>query len=65
MILKPMGVTKVPNGILYFHGNGGSKLEALGFAPLVLEQQISVIAFDFVGCGNSDKGYLTYGVNES
>lgn len=50
---------------MYFHGNGGSKLESLGFVPLICEHGIAVISFDFVGCGNSDNGYLTYGINEA
>ena len=33
--------------------------------PHLINQGIALIAFDFVGCGNSDKGYLTYGVNEA
>lgn len=33
--------------------------------PLLGEMDMGVIAFDFIGCGNSDGGYLTYGVNES
>lgn len=47
------------------HGNGGSKLECLGFIPFICKNNIAVISFDFVGCGNSDHGFLTYGVNES
>ena len=49
--------------ILYLHGNGGTKLESLGFVPLICEKQVNVISFDFVGCGNSERGCLTYGVN--
>lgn len=51
--------------ILYLHGNGGSKLECLGFAPIICLNRIAVVGFDFVGCGNSDPGYLTYGINET
>ena len=47
------------------HGNGGSKLECLGFVPLICKNNIAVVSFDFVGCGNSDGGFLTYGVKES
>jgi alpha/beta superfamily hydrolase len=50
---------------LYLHGNGGSKLECLGFVPFLCKNNAAIIGFDFVGCGNSDHGYLTYGVNES
>lgn len=51
--------------LLYFHGNGGSKVEIMGIIPLLASHNIAVISFDFVGCGNSDPGYLTYGLNES
>ena len=33
--------------------------------PLICKNRIAVIGFDFVGCGNSDSGFLTYGINES
>lgn len=33
--------------------------------PFVVEHGVALISFDFVGCGNSDPGYLTYGVNEA
>ncbi len=29
------------------------------------QNQVALISFDFIGCGNSDPGYLTYGINES
>lgn len=55
----------VKDAILYFHGNGGSKIEIMGVMPLIAEHSLAVVSFDFVGCGNSDDGYLTYGLNES
>lgn len=64
MILKEEGTDPV-NTILYLHGNGGSKLECLGFTPLICKNDLCIIGFDFVGCGNSDSGFLTYGINES
>jgi pimeloyl-ACP methyl ester carboxylesterase len=33
--------------------------------PLIAEHAVAVISFDFIGCGNSDAGFLTYGLNES
>lgn len=64
VILREKGKV-VKDAILYFHGNGGSKIEVMGVMPLISEHSLAVISFDFVGCGNSDDGYLTYGLNES
>lgn len=50
--------------VLYLHGNGGSKLEALPLVDLIPEFNINLVAFDMLGCGNSDPEVLTYGVNE-
>jgi pimeloyl-ACP methyl ester carboxylesterase len=50
--------------ILYLHGNGGSKLEALPLAELIPQFGCNLAAFDLLGCGNSDAGQLSYGVNE-
>ena len=50
---------------MYLHGNGGSKVEILSLLPLLVEDDVAVIGFDFIGCGNSDNGYLTYGINEA
>jgi pimeloyl-ACP methyl ester carboxylesterase len=50
--------------ILYLHGNGGSKVEALPIVDLIGEFSINLVAFDMLGCGNSDPAVLTYGVNE-
>ena len=59
--MKPKEINP-KNVVFYFHGNGGSKIEVLAFGPLVLKEQIAIISFDFLGCGNSDPGYLTYGI---
>lgn len=56
---------KDPDLIVYLHGNGGSKTDATELIKCVAKCNISVAAFDFVGCGNSEDGYLTYGVYES
>ena len=50
--------------LLYLHGNGGCKLEALPLVEMVVEFGFNLTAFDMLGCGNSDSGLLTYGVNE-
>ena len=53
-----------PDLVLYLHGNGGSKTEALDLVKCVTKFGFGVAAFDFVGCGNSGDGYLTYGIQE-
>jgi len=55
---------KIKQSVLYLHGNGGSKIEAKNLLCLVAEKDMALIAFDYIGCGNSDKGYLTYGQKE-
>jgi hypothetical protein len=37
----------------------------MGLTPLMVEYEVALVAFDFIGCGNSDEGYLTYGYKES
>lgn len=49
--------------IIYLHGNGGSKIEALSMVPLIPKFKINIVAFDFLGCGCSDSETLTYGIN--
>ena len=33
--------------------------------PHLANKETALIAFDFLGCGNSDNAYLTYGRNEA
>jgi pimeloyl-ACP methyl ester carboxylesterase len=56
---------KASETILYLHGNGGSKYEALPLVDLIPKFNVNIVAFDFLGCGSSDSAYLTYGVKES
>ena len=63
LILRPRGV-EPRQAILYLHGNGGSKIEVLNILPMLAAHSTALISLDFVGCGNSDQGYLTYGRNE-
>lgn len=62
-LFRPEGVTTTET-LLYLHGNGGCKLEALPLVEMVVEFGFNLTAFDMLGCGNSDSGLLTYGVNE-
>jgi pimeloyl-ACP methyl ester carboxylesterase len=40
--------------VLYLHGNGGSKLEAMPLVELITKFGMNLAAFDLPGCGNSD-----------
>lgn len=49
--------------VIYLHGNCSSRLEALncGCLHALLPQGISVLCFDFSGCGLSEGDYVTLG----
>jgi|JI9StandDraft_2_1071091.scaffolds.fasta_scaffold458478_1 hypothetical protein len=47
--------------IVYLHGSGGSKLEAMGFLNCLPKYGLAAAAMDFAGCGNSEHELLTYG----
>ena len=59
VIVFPRDFDTLPT-VLYLHGNGGHKLEALHLAG----SPINLIAFDFSACGKSEGEMLTYGENE-
>ena len=63
IILRPKSMP-IKQAILYLHGNGGSKIEVLNILPLLSQHGTALISLDFIGCGNSSDGYLTYGRNE-
>lgn len=50
--------------IIYLHGNSSSRQEAYSETTLVLSKGISLLAFDFSGCGKSEGKYLTLGHKE-
>lgn len=50
--------------VVCMHGNSSCRLDALEVLPLVLNMGISLFAFDFAGCGNSQGDYITLGYNE-
>lgn len=47
--------------VIYLHQNASCRLEALQFVPLFLPLGISVFAFDFSGCGESEGDYISLG----
>ena len=53
-----------PASAVYLHGNSGSRMDAHQAAIHLLQQDISVCAFDFSGSGLSEGSYVTLGQNE-
>jgi alpha-beta hydrolase superfamily lysophospholipase len=50
--------------ILYAHGLGSNKLEALSIAKHFTKQGYDVCSFDFSASGRSEGDHITYGINE-
>eukprot|EP00959_Pyramimonas_sp_CCMP1952_P161617 3379461-Pyramimonas_sp.AAC.1 len=50
--------------VIYLHGNSGCQWDACEILRPLLSANISVFAFDFAGCGNSDGHYITLGIHE-
>lgn len=50
--------------IIYCHGNSGSRLDALDILETILPLNISVIAFDFSGSGQSEGEWVSMGYYE-
>jgi len=50
--------------VVYMHGNSSCRLEALDELPLVLQSGVTLLAFDFAGCGQSEGDHVTLGYRE-
>ena len=50
--------------VVYCHGNAGSRLDSLELVPYLLGANITLLAFDFVGCGISGGEYISLGWHE-
>ncbi|CAK9051057.1 Uncharacterized protein YqkD [Durusdinium trenchii] len=50
--------------VVCLHGNSSCRLEALQHVRLVLMRGITLFAFDFAGCGQSEGDYITLGYHE-
>ena len=48
--------------VVYLHGNGGHKMEALQLANA---NKVNIVTFDFQACGKSQGQYLQYGEQEA
>jgi pimeloyl-ACP methyl ester carboxylesterase len=50
--------------LIYLHGSSASRLEVLDYLSLILPLNITVLAFDFAGCGLSAGDYISLGAFE-
>ena len=50
--------------VIYLHGNSSSRCEAVNILKYMLPLNITVFAFDFAGCGQSDGEYISLGYYE-
>lgn len=47
--------------VIYLHGSASCRLAAWQIVPYLLESNITVFCFDFVGCGMSEGQYISLG----
>ena len=47
--------------VIYLHGNGSSRMEALPLVDHCLEARMTLVCFDFAGCGKSEGDYISLG----
>ena len=50
--------------IIYLHGNSSSSCEVINYLKYFLYNNISILAFDFAGCGQSEGDYILLGYYE-
>lgn len=50
--------------IIFLHGNAGSRIDALKYIRIILENHINLFCFDFAGCGLSEGEYISLGYYE-
>ena len=50
--------------VIYLHGNSSSRCEAYPEVKYLLQRNITVFAFDFCGCGQSEGEYISLGYYE-
>jgi len=47
--------------VIYLHGNSSGRPEALPIVDLMIPLGLSVVTFDFAGCGMSEGEYISLG----
>ena len=50
--------------VIYLHGNSSCRLEALECVPYILPSNMTLMCFDFPGCGMSEGEYISLGWHE-
>jgi len=50
--------------VIYLHGNSSCRLEALECVPYILPSNMTLMCFDFPGCGLSEGEYISLGWHE-
>jgi pimeloyl-ACP methyl ester carboxylesterase len=50
--------------VVYLHGNASCQMEGMFLIPIFIPAGVSVLCFDFSGCGNSGGDYISLGMFE-
>jgi pimeloyl-ACP methyl ester carboxylesterase len=50
--------------VIYLHGNASCQMEGIFLVPVFVPAGVSVLCFDFAGCGNSEGDYISLGMHE-
>jgi len=50
--------------IVYLHGNSSCRMEAIELVPSILQANITLVCFDFPGCGKSEGEFISLGWHE-
>jgi len=61
---RPATCGSPPPCVVYMHGNSSCRLEAVDVLRPVLDEGLSLLAFDFAGCGHTDGDFITLGYLE-
>lgn len=60
----PNGEIAEKSCVIYLHGNASCQLEGTFLVPIFCPAGVSVLCFDFSGCGKSEGEYISLGLNE-
>ncbi|KAH0789029.1 Clan SC, family S9, unassigned serine peptidase [Histomonas meleagridis] len=60
----PNEMPENPSCVIYLHGNASSQIEGTFLIPILVPLGISVLCFDFSGCGMSEGNYISLGLLE-
>ena len=63
-LYQPNEVVDDPSCVIYLHGNSSSQMEGIFLIPFFVPAGVSVLCFDFSGCGNSEGDFISLGLLE-